>query len=114
MMMIFTARDKSDRLMCFCTSSQHCLFIIGSAEALPILCVRCTRCERERDIQRERDREKERERERERERDGSDVTLVALNLAKRFALFSLPKTLKLAKSFALFLAKKIAPQFSPL
>ena len=40
-------------------------FIIGSAEALPILCVRCAR----------------RERERERERDGSDVTIFALKLA---------------------------------
>ena len=50
--------------------------IIGSAEALPILCVRCARWERERDT----------------ERDGSDVTIV---------------TLKLAISFALFLAKNV-------
>ena len=65
--------------------------IIGSAEALPILCVRCARWERER----ERERDTEREREREREWDGSDVTLVTLKLAKKFALF-LAKTLKLA------------------
>ena len=44
---------------------------------------------------RERVTEREREREREREWDGSDVTLVALKLAKKFALF-LAKTLKLA------------------
>ena len=55
--------------------------IIGSAEALPILCVRCARWERE--IQ----REKESERERERERLGSDVTLVAQKLAMNFAPF---------------------------
>ena len=35
--------------------------IIGSAEALPILCVRYFRCERERYRERERDRERERE-----------------------------------------------------
>ena len=45
--------------------------IIGSAEALPILCVRYFRWERERDT----------ERERERDRDGSDVTIFALKLA---------------------------------
>ena len=44
--------------------------IIGSAEALPILCVRYIRWERE--------RYREREREREREIDGSDVIIVAL------------------------------------
>ena len=65
---------------------------------------------KERDTQRER----EREREREKERDGSDVTLVALKLAKKFALFlALPKTLKLAKGFALFLAKNLHLSFSP-
>ena len=41
-------------------------------------------------------RERDREREKEREGDGSDVTLVALKLAMHM-------------SFALFLAKKIAP-----
>ena len=50
---------------------------------------------------------------REREIDGSDVTLVALKLAEKFALF-LAKTLKLAKSFALFLAKNLHLSFSPL
>ena len=48
---------------------------IGSAEALPILCVRYFRWERERE------RERERDTEREREKDGSDVTIVALKLA---------------------------------
>ena len=55
----------------------HC-GIIGSAEALPILCVRYFRWERER------------ERYRERERDGSDVTIVAPKLAMN--------TLSLAKN----------------
>ena len=58
-------------------------FIIGSAEALAILCVRYIRWERERE--REREREIQREREREREKDGSD-TIVALKLAMSFAL----------------------------
>ena len=62
---------------------------------------------------RERERERERDTEREREIDGSDVTLVTLKLAKKFALF-LAKTLKLAKSFALFLAKNLHLSFSPL
>ena len=62
--------------------------IIGSAEALPILCVRYARWERER----ERDRQRERERERERERaiDGSDVIIVALKLAMSLH-FPMPK-----------------------
>ena len=51
--------------------------IIGSAEALPILCVRYFWWERER------------ERYREREKDGSDVTIVALKLAMN--TFSLAK-----------------------
>ena len=68
--------------------------IIGSAEALPILCIRCTRWERE--IQTER------------EWDGSDITLVALKLAKKFALF-LAKTLKLAIQAIEFSAE---PSFS--
>ena len=49
--------------------------IIESAEALPILCVRCVR------------RERERERKIQRETDGSDGTIVALKLAMSFALF---------------------------
>ena len=67
---------------------------------LPILCVRCAWWERE----------IHRERERERERDGSDVTLVALKLAMSFAVFLAKMcTLVLAKSFALFsgLAKNL-------
>ena len=83
--------------------------VIGSAEVLHILCVRCAWWEREREIQRER----ERERERESEWDGSDVTLVALNLAMNIAPF-LAKTLKLAMNFALFLAKNFHLSFSPL
>ena len=55
---------------------------------------------------------RERDTEREREIDGSDVTLVALKLAKKFALF-LAKTLKLPKNFALFLAKTLHLSFSP-
>ena len=43
--------------------------IIGSAEALPILCMRCVRWERERE------RERERDTEREREIGGSDITI---------------------------------------
>ena len=77
--------------------------------------VREVRSVREKDTERERQREREREREREkeRERDGSDVTLVALKLAKKFALF-LAKTLKWAKSFALLLAKNLHLSFSPM
>ena len=66
-----------------------CQCIIGSAEALPILCVRYFWWERERDTEREREREIERERER--EIDGSDVTIVALKLAMSLH-FPLPKT----------------------
>ena len=70
--------------------------ILGSAEALPILCVRYIR------------------REREREKDGSDVTIVAPKLAMTFALLLAKNVhLSMRKSFALFLAKKIAPQFLP-
>ena len=74
--------------------------IIGSAEALPILCVRYFWWERER----ERERYREREREREREIDGGDVTIVALKLAMNLH-FPLPirtigdeLTLSLAKN----------------
>ena len=78
---------------CVCVCMHTCMHawmdIIGSAEALPILCVRCARWERE--IQRERERE--------RERDGSDVTLVALKLAMNFAPF-------LAKNFHLSIGKE--------
>ena len=42
-------------------------FIIGSAEALPLLCVSCALWEREREREREIQREREREREKERE-----------------------------------------------
>ena len=71
-------------------------YIIGRAEALPILCVRCVRWERER------------ERERYRERDGSDVTLVALKLAMSFALFPAKKLhLSIGEEFCTFLAKNL-------
>ena len=60
--------------------------------------VREVRSVRERERERERYTQREREIHRERERDGSDVTLVALKLAKKIVLF-LAKTLKLAKSF---------------
>ena len=78
--------------------------IIGSAEALPILCVRYFWWERER------------ERYREREIDGSDVTIVALKLAMN-SHFPLPKirtigdelTLSLAKKFALFVSPFTLP-----
>ena len=55
--------------------------------------------------------EREREREIQREKDGSDVTLVALAIH-----LSLPKicTSVLAKSFALFLSKKLHLSLSPL
>ena len=84
------------------------LLIIGSAEALPILCVRCARCVRERE--RERKRKRERYRERERERDGSDVTIVVLKLAMSFALF-LAKNLHLSfgEDFSTFLCQIFAP-----
>ena len=73
-----------------CISLSHRKYLthnIGSASALPII-------------------------QREREIDGSDVTSVALKLAKKFALF-LSKTLKLAKNFALFLAKNLHLSFCP-
>ena len=64
-------------------------YIIGSAEALPILCVRYARWERERDT--------EKEREREREIDGSDVIIVALKLAMCLH-FPMPKLRTIAVS----------------
>ena len=60
-------------------------YIIGSAEALPMLCYRkrgsASYIVREVRSVRERERERERQREREREIDGSDVIIVALKLA---------------------------------
>ena len=82
--------------------------IIGSAEALPILCVRYIRWERERE------RERDTEREREREKDGSDVTIVALKLAMSFALL-LAKNLHLSigEEFCAFPCEKICTSVSP-
>ena len=83
--------------------------IIGSAEALPILCVRYIWWERERE------RERERYREREREKDGSDVTIVALKLAMSFALL-LAKNVHLSfgDKFCAFPCQKICTSVSPL
>ena len=81
-----------------CVSSLLC--IIGSAEALPILCVRYIRWEREREIQRER------------EKDGSDVTVVALKLAMSFALLLAKNVhLSIGEEFCAFPCQNIAPQF---
>ena len=76
--------------------------IIGSAEALPILCVRYFRWEREREIQRER----------ERERDGSDVTIFALKLAMNLH-FPCQKFAQLAMSLHFPLAKNSHFSFLP-
>ena len=79
---------------------------MGSAEALPILCVRYIRWERERE------RDTEREREREREKDGSDVTFVALKLAMSFALLLAKNVhLSIGKEFCAFPCQYFAPQF---
>ena len=102
------------------------LHIIGSAEALPILCVRYFRWERERERycawgtfgEREREREiqtereRERERERETERDGSDVTIVALKLAMNLH-FPMPKIRTIGDELTLSLAKNSHFSFLP-
>ena len=75
--------------------------IIGSAEALPILCVRYFWSERER----ERDTEKERE------IDGSDVTIVALKLAMNLH-FPLPKIRTIGDELTLSLPKSRTFRFS--
>ena len=77
-------------------------YIIGSAEALPILCVRYFRWERERDT----------DRERETERDGSDVTIVALKLAMNLH-FPLPKLRTIGDELTLSLAKNSHFSFLP-
>ena len=83
------------------------LDIIGSAEALPILCVRYIRWERERDT--------EREREREREKDGSDVPIVALKLALSFALLLAKNVhLSIGDEFCAIPCQKICTSVSPL
>ena len=74
--------------------------IIGSAEALPILCVRYIRWERER------------ERERDTERDGSDVTIVALKLAMNLHV-PLTKIRTIRHRFTLSLAKDSHLSFLP-
>ena len=75
--------------------------IIGSAEALPILCVRYIRWERERY--------------REREKDGSDVTIVALKLAMSFALLLAKNVhLSIGEEFCAFPCQKICTSVSPL
>ena len=76
--------------------------IIGSAEALPILCVRYFRWERE--IQTEGERETE--------RDGSDITIVALKLAMNLH-FPLPKIRTIGDELTLSLAKNSHFSFLP-
>ena len=76
------------------------ILIIGSAEALPILCVRYFRWERE--IQTDR----------EMERDGSDVTIVALKLAMNLH-FPLPKIRTIGDELTLSLAKNSHFSFLP-
>ena len=79
--------------------------IIGSAEALPILCVRYIRWERER----------ERDTEREKEKDGSDVTIVALKLAMSFALLLAKNVhLSIGEEFCAFPCQKICASVFPL
>ena len=92
-------------------SAAGCFFIMGSAQALPILCVRCARWERERERERERYREWERERERRKWRHHC-----CAKIGDEFCTFPCQKIapLVLAKSFALFLAKTLHLSFSPL
>ena len=91
------------------------LVIIGSAEALPILCVRYIRWEREREIQRERERERERERRKWRHHCRAKIgdefcTSPCQKFAPQFlpswmalsSHFPLPKTLHFSKQFAFF------------
>ena len=78
----------------------YLFFIIGSAEALPILCVRYFWWERERDT------------EKEREIDGSDVTIVALKLAMNLH-FPLPKNRTIGDELTLSLAKNSHFSFLP-
>ena len=73
--------------------------ILGSAEALPILCVRYFWWERER------------EREIQRERDGSDVTIVALKLAMNLH-FPLPNIRTIGEELTLTLPKIRTFRFS--
>ena len=74
--------------------------IIGSAEALPILCVRYFWWERDR------------EREIQRERDGSDVTIVALKLAMNLH-FPLPNIRTIGDELTLSLAENSHFSFLP-
>ena len=80
------------------------LWIIGNAEAFPILCVRYIRWERQR------------EREIQREKDGSDVTIVALKLAMSFALLLAKNVhLSIGDEFCAFPCQKnLHLSFSPL
>ena len=83
--------------------SASALPIIRSAEALPILCERYIRWERERDT------------EREREKDGSDVTIVALKLAMSFALLLAKNVhLSIGEEFCAFPCQKNCTSVSPL
>ena len=78
-------------------------FIIGSAEALPILCVRYIRWERERDTERERERERRKWRHHCRAKIGDEFcTSPCQNCAPQYwrkvLRFSLPKNLHLSFS----------------
>ena len=85
--------------------------IIGSAEALPILCVRYIRWEREREIQRERERERRKWRHHCRAKIGEEFcAFPCQNFAPQFLTFwnalsshfPLPKTLHFSKQFVFF------------
>ena len=79
--------------------SASALPLLGSAEALPILCVKYARWERER------------ERDTEREIDGSDVIIVALKLAMSLH-FSMPKIRRIAVTSHFPLTKNCTFRFS--
>ena len=82
--------------VCVCVSAVLRILIIGSAEVLPILCVRRLVRERERDT----------------ETDGRDVTIVALKLAMSLH-FPLPKIRTFGNEFTLYLAKNSHFSFLP-
>ena len=84
----------------FRRSSCQFFIIIGSAEALPILCVRYIRWERERDTERERERRKWRHH-------------CRAKIGDEFCTSPCQKCAPWAKSFALFL-KNLHLSFSPL
>ena len=86
-----------------CFFSWRGSFIIGSAEALPILCVRCAR--REREIQRERERERERVRRKWRHFSSAEI-------GDEFCTFHCQNA-EIGDEFCTFLAKHMHLSFSP-